>query len=101
MGRSRDCLWSARMLKLSDFIHLPQRDGVIAQLVADEPGLIVVAGLDPRPAVVPDRNQFLPSGRTAIFRALVGEILESAPCARAAVVTEDPAIFRGPRERVV
>jgi serine phosphatase RsbU (regulator of sigma subunit) len=86
------------MLKLSDFVHLPELDEVVAQLVAGGPGLVVVAGLDPRPAVpVHGRNQFLPSGRTAIFRALVGELLEAAPTARAAVVAEDPAIVRAPR----
>jgi serine phosphatase RsbU (regulator of sigma subunit) len=86
------------MLKLSDFVHLPDLDDAMAQLIAGGPGLAVVAGLDPRPAAPGHRrNQFLPSGRTAIFRALVGEILEAAPATRAAVVAEDPAIVRAPR----
>jgi hypothetical protein len=37
------------VLTLKDFYHLPQLDTVVGQLVADGPGLIVVAGLDPRP----------------------------------------------------
>jgi serine phosphatase RsbU (regulator of sigma subunit) len=86
------------MLKLSDFVHLPELDDAVAQLMAGGPGLIVVAGLDPRPAAaVHSRNQFLPSGRTAIFRALVGAMLEATPTPRAAVVAEDPAVVRPPR----
>ena len=69
------------MLRLSDFVHLPELDEAFAQVVGSGPGLIVVAGLDPRPAVaVPRRNQFLPSGRTAIFRALAGATLASCMC---------------------
>ena len=36
------------MLKLGDLIHLPQLDPLVEQLVADEPGLVIVAGFDPR-----------------------------------------------------
>ncbi len=60
------------MLKLEDFFHLPQLDALVEQILADGPGLTVVAGLDPRPTsepVVSDR--FLPSGRSAIFRMSV------------------------------
>ena len=37
------------MLELKDFFHLSQLDELLEQLAADEPGLVVVAGLDPRP----------------------------------------------------
>ena len=38
------------MLKLGDFFHLPQLEGLFERLVSDGAGLIIVAGLDPRPA---------------------------------------------------
>jgi serine phosphatase RsbU (regulator of sigma subunit) len=64
------------MLKFDDFFHLPQLDELIAQLIADHPGLVVVAGLDPRPLVSATEAGLLPSGRGAVFRALVGAMLE-------------------------
>jgi sigma-B regulation protein RsbU (phosphoserine phosphatase) len=86
------------MLKLSDFVHLPELDNAVEQILTGGPGLIVVAGLDARPAaLVNSHNRFLPSGRTAIFRALVGTMIEATPAPRTAVVAEDPAIVRPPR----
>jgi serine phosphatase RsbU (regulator of sigma subunit) len=86
------------VLRLNDFVHLPDLDDAITQLIDGGLGLIVVAGLDPRPATPGrDYNQFLPSGRTAIFRALVGELLEAIPKGRAAVVAEDSSIVRTAR----
>jgi hypothetical protein len=56
------------MLKLRDFLHSPQLDPLIEQLASDGPGLTVVAGLDPRPGVVPVSGDiFLLSGRSAYF----------------------------------
>jgi serine phosphatase RsbU (regulator of sigma subunit) len=92
------------VLRLSDFVHLPDLDEAVTQLIGGGPGLIVVAGLDPRPATPGhDRNQFLPSGRTTIFRALLGELLEASPTTRTVVVAEDASIVRtgrGSRGRV-
>ena len=85
------------MLKLSDFVHLPELDQAFAQIVGSAGGLIVVAGLDPRPAAaVPQRSQVLPSGRSAIFRALAGAMMESTP-PRTIIVAEDTAVVRVPR----
>ena len=87
------------MLKLEDFFHLPQLDALIEQLVADQPGLTVVAGLDPRPLAAPaSATGFLPSGRTAIFRILIQQILELHPKIQAVVVTEDRSAIRVPRQ---
>jgi serine phosphatase RsbU (regulator of sigma subunit) len=87
------------MLKLQDFFHLPQVDALVEQLVADEPGLLIVAGLDPRPdSVTTTGGGFLPSGRTTIFRILIREMLDAHPSARCIVVTEDRYIVRIPRQ---
>jgi sigma-B regulation protein RsbU (phosphoserine phosphatase) len=85
------------MLKLEDFIHLPQLDALIKQLVTDAPGLTVVAGLDPRPAPGEATTGILPSGRSTIFRILMREILEACPTMRAVVVTEQAQTVRRSR----
>ncbi len=65
------------MLTLKDFLHLPQLDQVVGELVDDEPGLVIVAGLDPRPAANAGGDEgFLPSGRATFFRILAREMLE-------------------------
>ncbi len=87
------------MLTLTDIFHLPELDALIAQLIADGPGLIVVAGLDVRPMAAPATGSgFLPSGRAAIFRILAREILAARPAARGIVVAEDKEVIRVPRQ---
>ncbi len=86
------------MLKLADFFHLPEIDAMFAQLVAAGPGLIVVAGLDPRPVTGSAPGGFLPSGRSTLFRIAMREIMEAEPDAQAIVVTEDRASIRIPRQ---
>lgn len=76
------------MLRFSDFAHLPQVDDLIRQLVDGSSGVVVVAGLDTRPAFEGSYH-FSPSGRTTIFRILVSEILDAHPNLRCAVVAED------------
>ncbi|MGD8793119.1 MAG: SpoIIE family protein phosphatase, partial [Anaerolineae bacterium] len=83
------------MLKLADLIHLPQVEPLVAQLVAGGPGLVVVAGLDPRP--VAPANGFLPSGRATIQRLLMRHILEEHPGLRATVVARGEEAIRIPR----
>ena len=39
------------MLRFSDFAHLPEIDGLVQELIGEESGLILVAGLDSRPAL--------------------------------------------------
>lgn len=85
------------MLRFSDFSHLAEADELLRQLVTGTGGLIVVAGLDSRPALdgaagdvaALAATHFLPSGRATIFRVLVGELLDAHPRARCVVVAED------------
>ena len=80
------------MLRFSDFSLLPEVDELVRQLVDEQSGLVVVAGLDARPAAGPVSEpnlHFLPSGRATIFRVLAGELLEARPKARSLFVTED------------
>jgi serine phosphatase RsbU (regulator of sigma subunit) len=86
------------MLRLDDFAHLPQIEPFITQLVAGEAGLVVVAGLDARPLSPPAAvNSFLPSGRAALWRILMRQMLEAHPGRRAAVVTQPSSDMRLPR----
>lgn len=82
------------MLKLADFYHLPELDAIVGRLIADAPGMIVVAGLDPRPV---SEDAFLPSGRATIFRVLLGEFLDANPGVRAVVVAQERDVVRIPR----
>jgi serine phosphatase RsbU (regulator of sigma subunit) len=86
------------MLELKDFFHLPQVDALVEQLVADGPGLVVVAGLDPRPLAAPAAaGGFLPSGRSTIFGILVRQILTARQAGRAIVVAETKDAVRIPK----
>ncbi|MCW5847520.1 MAG: SpoIIE family protein phosphatase [Anaerolineae bacterium] len=82
------------MLRFSDFSHLPEVDELVRQLIAEPLGLVVVAGLDARPAAADDAPDtpppsFLPSGRATILRILAGELLDAHPDLRCRVVGED------------
>lgn len=82
------------MLRFSDFSHLPEVDELVRQLVTEPSGLVIVAGLDARPAgpatgAEADLPPFLPSGRATIFRILAAEMLDAHPRARCVVVAED------------
>ncbi len=84
------------MLKLRDIFHLPVITPHIQELIADGPGVTLVAGLDPRPTSANDL--FIPSGRTAIFRILIGEILSANEKAGAIIVARDKEAVRIPRQ---
>ena len=83
------------MLSLRDFFHLPQVDPLIDQITHEPSGLILIAGMDARDHT--DPAQFIPSGRTGIFRILVRQILEQNPKLTATVVTESRNVLRVPR----
>jgi serine phosphatase RsbU (regulator of sigma subunit) len=86
------------MLRLKDFFHLEQIDALVEQLVGDGPGLIVVAGLDPRPVMGQAAgSEFMPSGRSTMFRILMREFLEANASARSIVVGRDKETVRIPR----
>jgi serine phosphatase RsbU (regulator of sigma subunit) len=84
------------VLELKHFVHLPQLDPIVEQLVGDGPGLIVVAGLNPR-SHASSQDDFLPSGHAAILRILMNEILEIHPAMPAVVIAEDEKTVRVPR----
>ncbi|MBN1202026.1 MAG: SpoIIE family protein phosphatase [Anaerolineae bacterium] len=87
------------MLKLGDFFHLPEVDTLVEQLIDNEPGLFIVAGLDPRPiAQTPVAGGFLPSGRSAIFRILMREMLAACQSGSCFVIGEDKSAARVPRQ---
>ena len=82
------------MLELKDLYHLPAVEPLLAELATGGPGLVVVAGLDPRLPAGP----ILPSGRSAIFRILARNILGSTPLSHAIVVAASDDTLRLPRQ---
>lgn len=85
------------MLELRHFLRLPELDPLVERLIADGPGLIVVAGLDPRPHAEGAEEGFLPSGRAGVLRILLSEILAAHPAVRAIAIVEDQRSIRVPR----
>jgi len=85
------------MLRLDDLTHLPLLDPLVDEIMADRPGMIVVAGLDPRPVGMKVEGGFLPSGRAAIWRILLRQFLEAHPGWRVSLVARDPDSLRVPR----
>jgi hypothetical protein len=86
------------MLELKDFYHLPQLDELVKELVSDGLGLVLAAGLGPRPLPVSATvDSFLPSGRAATFRIVLRQILEASQLSRTIVVAESKDVVRLPR----
>jgi serine phosphatase RsbU (regulator of sigma subunit) len=64
------------LLDLKDFLYLPALETALNNLAADEPGLLLVAGLDPRPGTGGEpADELRPSGRSTIFRILARRLL--------------------------
>lgn len=84
------------MLSLHDFFHLPRIDDLVAQLVEDEPGVVVVAGTDARPATATG-DSYRPGGRTTFFRILMREFLMTHEEANCIVVSADKSMARTSR----
>jgi len=84
------------MLDLKDFFHLPQVDTLFGQLVVDEPGLIIVAGLDPLAAQAAEGGP-LPGGRATILRILMRQLIAARQLANVIVVAENKNLIRLPR----
>ena len=82
-------------MRLDDLFHLPALDEAFAQLVADGPGLILIAGFDPSPGAV-EAGGLRPSGRATIFRVLAEALLQ-AGAPPTALVAADAGAFRVPR----
>jgi serine phosphatase RsbU (regulator of sigma subunit) len=86
------------MLKLRDFLHLPQLDPLINQLIQDGPGVILLAGVDARPTPAMPGKALNPSGLSAMFNILMQEILLAHPLANAVVVAKEGShLGRAPR----
>jgi serine phosphatase RsbU (regulator of sigma subunit) len=83
------------MLDLGDFVHLPEIEPLIAELVSSGSGLTLVAGLDPRPLLT--QEGVLPSGRSTLFRILMRMILQTMPDMTVVTVAEDNHAVRVPR----
>lgn len=86
------------MLKLRDFILLPQVDSLIRRLVEDVPGLIILAGIDARSMRAPQADAFRASGLSAIFNILMQEIMLANSQADCLVIAEDKALAKVPRQ---
>jgi serine phosphatase RsbU (regulator of sigma subunit) len=88
------------MLELKDFFHLPEVDDLVARLAAEGPGLVVVAGLDPRPqaqgAAPQPGHAFLPSGRATFFGILARQVLVAQDSGQRVIVACDKDSFRLP-----
>ena len=85
------------MLKLRDLFHLPQVDDLVKKLVTDEPGVILLAGIDARRPANPSGDVFKPSGLSALFNILMQEILLANPEEQAVIIAQDKALSRVPR----
>jgi hypothetical protein len=83
------------MLSFRDFFHLPQLDPFVDRMLAEPAGLLVVAGLDPRPGIALGTGKgFLPSGRLALFGTLMDEILARSGTKKCIVLSRDKATVR-------
>jgi serine phosphatase RsbU (regulator of sigma subunit) len=82
------------MLELRHFIHVPQLDPLVDELVADGPGLSIVAGLSPRLDSLPGEDGLLPSGRLTVFRILMNRILDENPSMQAVAIASDRQAVR-------
>src|SRR5438105_7025638 len=88
------------MLDLKDFIHLPQLATLFDELAADAPGLVVVAGLEPRPLATQLLDGAVqPSGRSMVFGIVALRLLAAHPGEHAMVVAETRDVVRFPKRR--
>jgi serine phosphatase RsbU (regulator of sigma subunit) len=90
------------MFKMRDFFPMPQVSSLVKQVLASGPGLTVVAGFDPRPDLIQKSSvEIIPSGRAAIFRALMDEMFAANKSAKIFIVTADrsfiPVLHRDER----
>jgi sigma-B regulation protein RsbU (phosphoserine phosphatase) len=87
------------LLNLSDFYILPSVDDLVKQVVRDQPGLVLVAGLEPRRVKVETgKVRWLNSGRAAIQRILMREILHGRPGTNCLVLNVTGEPLPVPRE---
>jgi serine phosphatase RsbU (regulator of sigma subunit) len=84
------------MLTFRDFFHLPQLDEYIKLIKESAAGMIIVAGLDSRPAAsqYSPAGLFLPSGRGVVADIVWQEILDSCTEGQVVVVTSEKSGYR-------
>jgi sigma-B regulation protein RsbU (phosphoserine phosphatase) len=81
------------MLTLRDLFPLPEVGPLLEEMLAPNPGLIVIAGLETRPG-----DYFLPSGRAGIFQTLFEQLMVGGNIGRCTIVGRDKATVRIPRK---
>ncbi len=87
------------MLGLKDLFHMPQIDALVQQIVNDEPGLVVVAGLESRQTPGKEEaTRWVTSGKSAILRIMLREFMTVNAEARCVIYSENSEPFRAPRE---
>jgi serine phosphatase RsbU (regulator of sigma subunit) len=88
------------LLKITDFFHLPKLVQWMDEVVAEESGLILVVGLDPRPhARSIETDSFLPSGRSTIFRILMRQLIDKQDGSQSILVTRSKDALRVSRQQ--
>jgi serine phosphatase RsbU (regulator of sigma subunit) len=92
-------VYSLGMIEFRDFYHLPELNPLLEQISKDdEPGIVIVAGVNARPALKNRGGLFSYSGRTIIFDILLQNMMKAHPYKQAIYVTQDRASARPPRE---
>lgn len=88
------------MLDLRHFTHLPEMAEILDRIAAEDSGMVVVAGLDPRRTDEAGEGALLsPGGRAAIFRIIVRRMLPADTRRRVVIVTDAQDPLRVLRER--
>jgi len=86
------------MLDLHHFVHLPELAAIVSEIEAEQAGMVVVAGLDPRSGA-DSESSLLPGGRAAFFRIILRRLWPADPRKRVLIITNAPDIFHAPRDR--
>jgi len=92
------------MLKLRDFFHLPELDGLVDQFLRSRSGLSIVAGIDTHQGSrLSGPAMTFSSGRSTLFGILVQEILVQSKSIQAIIIGRDktePRIDRLLKQRI-
>jgi serine phosphatase RsbU (regulator of sigma subunit) len=88
------------VLEIKDFIHLPKLERFIEELVEEASGLVLIAGLDPRPhAQSKDLASFLPTGRSTIFRIFARQMVDNQPGSQCIIIAKNKDAVRISRQQ--
>jgi sigma-B regulation protein RsbU (phosphoserine phosphatase) len=90
------------VLEIKDFIHLSRLEKIIEELVEEKSGLVLIAGLDPRPyAQSKSVTSFLPTGRSTIFRILARQMVDNQPGSQCIIVAKNKDVLRISRQQKI